>query len=163
MTPKTRRDFLTTTACSGVCLLACHALARGEERPKDEAAPGPKPTTPDFGALAYCLAECTPESCPLLKATLADDREIKARVAERWQQKLGRRVAPEEVFCYGCKTPLEKQGPGIRACTVRPCVLERKLVSCAHCRELASCQKELWLNYPEHRKRVLAVQRQILG
>ncbi len=154
----TRRGFLATSAGSCACLLAPRVLS---SEPEDK--PGADQPKPDFATLAYCCAVCTPERCPLYKASLLDDLEFKKKIAARWEVKLGRRVAPEEVFCFGCKAEPARQGPGVRACSVRPCVLERKVVSCAHCRELASCKKELWINYPDFRARVLRIQKDLLG
>jgi hypothetical protein len=159
MPTKTRRGFLATTACSGACLLASAAGARGEERSKAE---GPR-GAPDLEALAYCSADCRPERCPFHKASLADDREFKSQVAARWQKKLGRSVPLDEVFCFGCRVPPAKQGHGVKTCTVRACVVERKLVSCVRCPELATCQKELWTNYPDFRAKVLEIRRQVRG
>ena len=156
---KTRRGFLATTACSGACLLASAVVSKGEEASKAEG----QRTTLDFESLAYCTADCSPERCPFHKASLADDREFKAQVAAKWQKKLGRSVPLEEVFCFGCKVPPAKQGHGVKTCTVRACVVERKLVSCAHCPELATCQRELWTNYQDFRAKVLEIQKQVLG
>jgi hypothetical protein len=141
---KTRRGFLATTACSGVCLLTSAVVSRGEE-----------------GSLAYCTADCSPDRCPFHKASLADDREFKAQVAARWQKKLGRSIPLEEVFCFGCKVPPARQGHGVKSCTVRACVVERKLASCVQCPDLATCQKELWINYPDFKKKVLEIQKRV--
>ncbi len=156
MSTHSRRGFLATSACSCACLLAARAVS---SQPEDQ----PGQPKLDFDTLAYCCAVCTPEACPLYKASLSDDLEFKKKVAARWEVKLGRPVAPEEVFCFGCKVAPARQGPGVRACTVRPCVLERTRVSCAHCRELASCRKELWINYPDFREKVLKIQKNVLG
>jgi hypothetical protein len=156
---KTRRDFLATTACSGACLLAS-AVASGAQ---EGAKPGGRGEARDLDSLSYCCAECTPERCPFFKATLTDDREFKLKVAAGWQKKFGRSFSPEEVFCFGCKAPLEKRNHGVRACTVRACVVDKNLASCAHCRDLTTCQKELWINYPKLREKALEIQKQVLG
>ena len=47
--------------------------------------------------------------------------------------------------CIGCRD----DNTGFPAtCTVKNCVIAKELPSCAHCSELATCDKDLWINYP---------------
>ena len=124
---------------------------------------GGRGEAPDFEKLTYCCYECKPEQCPLLKASLANDLQVKQEFAAKWREKYGREFTAEEVFCFGCKVEPARQGYAVRSCDVRACVLEKKLVSCAHCRELADCKRALWLNYPDFRKAVLEIQKRVLG
>ena len=51
--------------------------------------------------------------------------------------------------CVGCRD----DNNGARAtCTVRNCVIDKNLLSCAHCSELSICDKDLWINYPGQRQ-----------
>ena len=51
--------------------------------------------------------------------------------------------------CIGCRD----DDTGARAtCTVRNCAISKELPSCAHCAELAVCEKDLWINYPAQRQ-----------
>ena len=154
----TRRGFLAATTCSGLCLLAA-GLARAQAAQDRET----RPALPDFDALTYCCFRCDPQQCRLLAASLADDAAAKKELAKEWEARFGRSFSPDEVFCFGCKVPPERQGHAVSHCTVRRCVLERKLVSCAHCNELATCRKELWLDYPEFRARVLELRARLAG
>jgi hypothetical protein len=143
----------------------------------DEAAAGTGaavPALPDFSRLTYCCYECTPEQCPTLKATLANDTAAKAKQLEVWRDKQadkvaawekekGRAMTVEDVFCYGCKEEGARLSPVAAQCTARACVIERKLVSCAHCDELETCQKELWVSFPKFRTHVLGIRKALLA
>ncbi len=157
---RSRRSFLETTTLCGGCLLAAGLASRAAA--EETAAPA-ESKAPDFEKLTYCCYECDPKQCPLLKASLANDLEVKKEFAGKWKDRYGRDFTPEEVFCFGCKVEPARQGYAVRNCDVRACVLERKLVSCAHCPELAGCQRRLWVNYPKFREHVLGIQRQVLG
>ena len=154
---ETRRRFLTTATCSGGCLLAPALARRGLFGAEGDTKPY------DFDKLTYCCYECKPEQCPLLKASLANDAEGKKEIIAKWREKYGRDFTPDEVFCFGCKVEPARQGFAVRNCDVRACVVEKKLVSCAHCRELADCKRQLWVNYPKFREKVLEIQKQVLA
>jgi hypothetical protein len=172
MTTKTsRRRFLESASVAGGCLMVC-PLLRG-----DEAAGGAAtstPALPDFSKLTYCCYECKPEQCPTLRATLASDPAGKAKQLEQWREKQpakvaawertkGRAMTADDVFCYGCREEGERLSPVAQQCTARACVIERKLVSCAHCGELGNCKKELWVNFPRFHEQVLGIRRALLA
>ena len=149
-----RRGFLGAAGILGGCVAVC-PLARAA-RGADEADPPPE-TLPDFEKLTYCCFECTTELCPLLKASLENDLEYKREKAAEWKEKYGRDFPLEEVYCFGCKVEPACQGEGVKRCDARACVIDRKLVSCAHCDELPTCQRDLWVNFPAFRKHVLGI------
>ncbi len=157
-TDQNRRDFLGTAACAGCCALlsSLTAPARGAESAGEKKAH-------DFDKLAYCCYECDRKRCSLLEASLTDDLEAKRKRAAFWREKLGREFTPAEVFCFGCKAEPERLGFNVKSCDVRQCVLEKKLISCAHCRALTDCSRKLWVDYPKFREQVLAIQKDVLG
>ena len=59
-----------------------------------------------------------------------------------------------EPACKGCRGNDEKE------CPVKDCVIEKKLPSCAHCKDLKTCKEELWLKFPQHRENVLRKQQE---
>lgn len=71
-------------------------------------------------------------------------------------------------YCiYKCPQPCSYNAAcgGCRAnnsltCTTRACAIAKGLLSCAHCSELANCNKELWINYPGQRQFALAKQKE---
>ena len=170
-TTTSRRGFLEAAGVAGGCLVLCPLLR------DDEAVAGAATSTsalPDFSKLTYCCFECKPEQCPTLKATLANDPAGKAKQLEQWREKQpakvaawekakGRAMTADDVFCHGCREEGDRLGPVAQGCTTRACVIERKLVSCAHCDELETCQKELWVNYPKFREQVLGIRKALLA
>jgi hypothetical protein len=166
-----RRRFLGTAGVAGGCLMLC-PLLQGDDAAASAATTAP--ALPDFSKLTYCCYQCNPEQCPALKATLANDPDGKAKQLAEWREKQaakvaawekekGRPMTPEDVFCYGCKEEGDRLSPVAAQCTTRACVIERKLVSCAHCDELETCQKDLWVSYPKFREHVLGIRKALLA
>jgi hypothetical protein len=152
-----RREFIEAgTLTSGCVLLGCLAsrVRAADETPKKSY---------DFDELTYCCYECKAEQCPLLEASLGNDLEYKKGEAAKWREKYQREFSFDEVFCFGCKVESGRLGFNVKSCVVRACVLGKGLVSCAHCGELAACQKPLWTNYPKFREQVLGIQKDIRG
>ena len=116
--------------------------------------------TPDPEQFTYCGYRCTPE-CPLLKASLENDAEGKKKTFEEWKlaEKRGYEFDPERFFCYGCKNEEKPKGPIVRDCTIIPCARKKGFDCCFQCEDLAGCDKELWMEYPEHRDHVLNLQK----
>jgi len=57
--------------------------------------------------------------------------------------------------CPGCRDATS--GPAI-SCTARICALEKELPSCAHCADLATCDKDIFVNWPSQRTFALSKQ-----
>jgi hypothetical protein len=147
---RSRRDFIEAGAVGG-CLLLCPLLAR---RSAAEAQPTPEACVFDE-RMSYCCAECTPEKC----SWLGNDVEFKRKKALELSGKHGRKITPEEIMCSRCRIPESQALGGIKACPIRVCVIEKKLLSCAHCPELEQCRRA----NPVTRERALAIQRVVLG
>lgn len=59
--------------------------------------------------------------------------------------------------CPGCREATS--GPALN-CTARICALEKEMPSCAHCAELATCDKDIFVNYPAQRTFALNKQKE---
>lgn len=59
--------------------------------------------------------------------------------------------------CPGCRNATS--GPALN-CTARNCALEKGMESCAHCSELATCTKSVFVNYPNVRIFALSKQKE---
>ncbi len=148
---QSRRAFIGTGALAGGCLLLC-PLAKHLRAAEAQATPEHYVFDETMG---YCCAECTKEKCKWL----GNDMEFKAEKARELSEKLGKTIKPEQITCSRCRIP-EKLTPEVIArCPIRVCVVGKGLLSCAHCRELATCQRA----NPITRDRALAIQRAVLG
>ena len=67
---------------------------------------------------------------------------------------------PEKNFCYGCKNDEQALGPVVKKCTVRECATDKEHESCIQCKELADCDEELWMKFPQFREEVLEMQKE---
>ena len=117
----------------------------------------------DLKKLAYCSFDC-PGNCELMKATLENDAEMKKKAFE--EKNIGGKYKiafkAEDFFCNGCKTRNKPEGIVLKKCTVRQCARNKGLDSCVQCSRLVSCEKELWMEFPEFRQSVLEKRRDFL-
>jgi hypothetical protein len=149
---ETRRSFIEKGVLVGGCYLLCPFLARRSAAGSREA----EEATYVFDErMSYCCTECTPERCKWL----GSDMDFKRKKAAELSEKLGRKISPEEIICSRCRVDDGRAFDAIKACPIRKCVIEKKLLSCGHCRELEQCQR---VN-PVIRERALAVQRVVLA
>jgi len=79
---------------------------------------------------AYCGLICS--ECKAFKATQANDVERKKSIAKFWSDQGPVKLVAEDVDCRGCKSDLVS-GFCRRICEIRPCAVERKVETCAHC------------------------------
>jgi len=123
-------------------------------------APVAAPKLPDLKDRAYCGLICD-NSCPLFKATKANDPVAKKTVFEKWKWKetYGIEFDPNQVFCHGCKAPGKPENVAHTRYTVLKCCVGRKLESCLPCGKLAGCDKDLWKNWPDFKKQIEKLQR----
>jgi hypothetical protein len=152
-----RREFLAKscrTGMAGCALLLCgNAVAMNSLLGPDDEIPDPK-------KLNYCGYTC-PEKCEFLIATLEDDEEKKKECYEGWaiKERYGLDYDPKTSFCYGCKTKDKPEGVVVSECTVRKCVKEKGLDCCIECKELTSCDKDLWVRFEEFYEGVKKMQK----
>ena len=79
---------------------------------------------------AYCGLKCG--DCKAFKATRTSDLEEKKRIAKHWSDQSENKFVAEDVDCLGCKSEVIS-GFCRKLCAVRPCAIERKVETCAHC------------------------------
>jgi hypothetical protein len=108
----------------------------------------------DPATLSYCGLSCT-DKCKLFRATRDNDIALKKEVARDWYNIEEKDFDPDRIFCYGCKSTREPESPSLAKCTVRKCASEKGMATCADCRELKTCDKDLWKSYPKMREKLL--------
>jgi hypothetical protein len=151
-----RREFITTCFKAGVtcCALTCGtALTAQDPEKKQEVKPDPK-------SLNYCGYKCSAE-CPLYKATLENNIELKKKAYEdfKFKEKFGVDFDPDKVFCYGCKLKDKPLSINVKSCTVRKCAIDKGYECCIQCEGLTRCDKELWSSFPKFKEAVIEMQK----
>jgi hypothetical protein len=147
-----RRDFITRCFGAGI---ACCALSHGGLLSAQD-----QDTKPDPKKLEYCGYKC-PDDCPLKKATLENNPELKKKAYDYFQfkEKYNVEFDEKQVFCYGCKTEGKPESLVVKACTFRACAIEKKYDCCIKCDNLAKCDKELWTRFPKFKETVIDMQK----
>jgi len=92
--------------------------------------------------MAYCGLAC--ETCPIHLATLEVDplkqQSMRVSIAQTCTEQYGMNLQAQDITdCDGCRAS-ERLFSGCANCDVRICAIERKLESCAFCREYV-CDK----------------------
>jgi hypothetical protein len=115
---------------------------------------------PDPKKLNYCGYTC-PEDCPMKKATLENNVELKKDAYKNWriEKKYGIPFDPDKIFCYGCKTEEKALGLVVEKCSVRNCAIEKGYDCCIECDLLAGCDKEIWKTFPDFHNAVIEMQK----
>lgn len=115
---------------------------------------------PDPKKLNFCGYKC-PENCLMLKATRENNIELKKKAYNEFEVKKNYNIDFDEnkVFCWGCKTHEKPEGVIISSCKVKKCAQEKGYDCCIECKELGSCDKDLWKKYPEHFGKVIKMQK----
>jgi len=153
-----RRDFLQ----KGACLLIAGGAAGFYSRLnaaglfRDESLPNPK-------KLEYCGYSC-PSDCQLYVASVENNDEKKREAYKLWgiREKYGMEFDGEKIFCYKCKTDGRPVGIVVEKCTVRQCCMAKGYDCCIQCKELTSCDKPLWKDYPGLYKEVIEMQKKYM-
>ena len=152
-----RRDFLIKSCQAGItcCAIAYSTKVNGMMSFLD-----PKDEKPDPEKLNYCGYKCT-QDCKLLKATIDNNTDLKKEVYKEWKfkEKYGIDFEQDKIFCWGCKLKDKPLGISVSNCTVRKCAISKKFECCIECKELESCKKELWDNFPDFKKVVIEMQK----
>jgi hypothetical protein len=66
-------------------------------------------------------------------------------------------ACPEYAYpktCEGCKSKGGKCAPYCCGCPVRGCASEKGILTCAHCDEFPTCDKDTWKTYPRLRSQI---------
>jgi len=152
-----RRDFLKSCSTMG---LGCAFLLSGTKlRAQESTVQAEEKKIVDPQKLTYCGYHCGMH-CELYKATQENNLELKKKVFQDWnfKGKYGVEFDPNLVFCYGCKAGDKPKNLILEKCAVRECAIEKKIDTCVQCKMLKECKKELWSEFPEHKKNVLKLQ-----
>ncbi len=149
-TQSNRRNFIKGTAIASCTLLLSGKLS-AFTFPEDEI-PNPK-------ELNYCGYKC-PKDCQFLEASVKNDTELKKKAYETWKIKEHYNIDfdPKTSFCFGCKNEDKPAGVVMSNCTVRACAIEKKHDACIQCKELKTCNKDLWTRFPDFHKSVEKMQ-----
>lgn len=165
---QSRREFIAAGMTAGTGLMlgctnisCCAKLMRSKSQSREGTSLVSEEI--DFNKLAYCSWNCDQKKCQVVQAFLNDDLEAKEKIVQRWSKKYGREFTTEEVFCYGCKTEDKPASYILEACTVRKCARGRNVITCAHCDELPACNKELWIEWPDLKKKVEELRSELQG
>jgi hypothetical protein len=158
-TNQSRREFLaqsTKIGLLGGALAYCPRILSFGNMLQDDTIPDPK-------KLNYCGYTCPPD-CPMKKATLENDVELKKEAYKNWriEEKYGIAFDPEKIFCYGCKTTDKPLGIVVEKCTVRNCAIAKGYDCCIECADLSACDKEIWKTFPDFHKAVIEMQKKYL-
>ncbi len=160
-----RREFIKNCLRlgAGCAFLPGHQIVLADEKPDSVESEAEKQAI-DLRQFTYCGHYCSDE-CELFCATEGGDNELKRKVFKEWgwKEKYDVEFDPEIVFCYGCKTEDKPHNLVMKNCTVRDCALEKKLDACVQCKDLTTCKKELWSQFPEHKIYVEKLQKKYIA
>ncbi|NJO91607.1 MAG: DUF3795 domain-containing protein, partial [Chloroflexia bacterium] len=156
-----RRDFLKKSAIAGIAtctLLNATKFASAAINfviSDDEIDPK---------KLNYCGYTC-PSDCKFKTASVNNDVELKKEAYKAWKikEKYNIDFDEEKIFCFGCKTKDKPEGVVTLNCTVRACAIEKGLDCCIECDNLSTCDKQLWKQFPDFKKKVIEMQKNIMS
>jgi hypothetical protein len=80
--------------------------------------------------IAACGIDCS--ECEARQATLTNDNEKRAEVAEKWSKQYDANLTAESINCNGCTEPGVHFGH-CNECDYRSCVRSKGLKTCADC------------------------------
>jgi hypothetical protein len=158
-----RREFISQGTKVGVaacCLMMLKSNAFGSAMIKNMFGK----EVPDPASLNYCGYQC-PADCIFLKASLADDAELKQAAYDQWKikERYGVEFDPEKIFCFGCKPKDKPEGVVLSNCTVRSCAVSKKVESCIQCKDLIECKKALWDQFPDFKLQMIELQKKYVA
>ncbi|MFA5424566.1 MAG: DUF3795 domain-containing protein [Phycisphaerae bacterium] len=155
MTDKCRRDFLKKTLTAGAFAAAGCIGFSGCREKQESNLKRPDENGPDFGRIAYCGIYC--DTCPLYKATVANDDDAKLAVAKQWGAAEKSDFKLEDYYCYGCKDKRSVSRLVCYYCTVKECAVKRGLAVCSQCADLERCDEKLWDEFPWIRETAMSL------
>ena len=65
---------------------------------------------------------------------------------------------PDKIYCFGCKTKKKPVGIRLQKCDVRNCAIDKNLESCIECKDLKTCEKDLWKKFPDFKNAIIQMQ-----
>ena len=88
--------------------------------------------------IGCCGLDC--EKCDARIATLNDDNALREKTAALWTKLNGMTITPDMINCTGCRLEGIKTPFRDKLCPVHNCVREKKLDTCADCKEMEGCK-----------------------
>lgn len=88
--------------------------------------------------IACCGLDC--EKCDARIATVTNDNALREKTATLWTKLNGVTITPEMIHCTGCRMKGVKTPFCDSLCTVRNCVREKGLDTCADCEQMEQCR-----------------------
>jgi len=85
--------------------------------------------------IAYCGIHC--DQCPTYLATVKDDDQARAQVADQWSKQFMMDLKLADINCDGCLTTGGRLFQHCANCNIRKCSMDKGLENCAHCDEYA--------------------------
>ena len=87
--------------------------------------------------IACCGLDC--EACDARIATMTGDEALREKTAALWTKLNGVTITPDMIHCIGCRVEGPKTPFCDSLCTIRACVRERGLATCADCGQMDDC------------------------
>ena len=87
--------------------------------------------------IGCCGLDC--EKCDARIATVTNDSTLREKTAALWTKLNGVTIAPEMINCTGCRTEGAKTPFCDSLCSVRKCVRQKGLNTCADCPQTDGC------------------------
>jgi hypothetical protein len=153
-----RRNFIKSGLAAGCTLLLTNNVSARLLSHLQVENPDPK-------KLNYCGYTC-PKDCKFLIASEKNDPVLKKEAFEIWEMKSRFGVNefdPDKIYCFGCKTKDKPVGIRLQKCDVRSCAIDKKLESCIECKDLKTCEKDLWSKFPDFKNAIIQMQITYLG
>ena len=87
--------------------------------------------------ISYCGLVCS--DCPAYIATQENDDQKRTETSVLWSKEFNADIPPEAINCDGCRST-GRLFQHCTECPIRLCAIERKVETCAHCKDFA-CEK----------------------
>lgn len=88
--------------------------------------------------IGCCGLDC--EKCDAEIATITNDNALREKTAALWTKLNGVTVTPEMINCTGCRTDGVKTPFCDSLCSIRKCVREKGIETCADCAKMDGCR-----------------------
>jgi hypothetical protein len=94
-----------------------------------------------MNTIAFCGLDC--ETCPVLRATRADDDGLREKTAREWEKAYAEYIGKSsletgEMNCSGCKSE-GLRFIGCANCPIRACAAGKEIEGCWDCGSYAEC------------------------
>ena len=87
--------------------------------------------------IGCCGLDC--EKCDARIATATNDHVLREKTAALWSKLNGVPITPEMIHCTGCRVAGAKTPFCDSLCSIRSCVRDKGLGTCAECPQMSAC------------------------